>query len=169
MIDAELCGEKIRWVASSFHNLEEFRSRAKTAAGDLGPESIETLSSLFHSEGSPPADIADQFPGLSDWLVASQFAIFEIFYYFRDAALPVLRRVAHGEYDWTQGNAIEVLCRLASEGVEQDQIIAEVRREIPNMRYEALLHSFGPLLKQAVYNPALVADGSGKTSWISVC
>ena len=70
-----------------------------------------------------------------------------MFYYLREAALPVLRRVAFGEYDWTQGNAIEVLCRLASESVERDQIIAEVRREIPKMRYEALLYAFGPLLK----------------------
>ncbi|MCH8239413.1 MAG: hypothetical protein IIB62_05035 [Proteobacteria bacterium] len=147
MISAELCVEKIRWVASSVHDADGFRSRASAAADDLGPDAIETLATLFHSEHSPPDNLADQFPGLGDWIAARQFAIFEMFYYLREAALPVLRRVAFGEYDWTQGNAIEVLCRLASESVERDQIIAEVRREIPKMRYEALLYAFGPLLK----------------------
>lgn len=147
MISAELCVEKIRWVASSVHDADGFRSRASAAADDLGPDAIETLATLFHSEHSPPDNLADQFPGLGDWIAARQFAIFEMFYYLREAALPVLRRVAFGEYDWTQGNAIEVLCRLASESVERDQIIAEVRREIPKMRYEALLYAFGSLLK----------------------
>lgn len=147
MISAELCVEKIRWVASSVHDADGFRSRASAAADDLGPDAIETLATLFHSEHSPPDNLADQFPGLGDWIAARQFAIFEMFYYLREAALPVLRRVAFGEYDWTQGNAIEVLCRLASESVERDQIIAEVCREIPKMRYEALLYAFGPLLK----------------------
>jgi len=156
-IDAQLCGEKIRWVASSMHDSVEFCTRARAAADDLGPDAIMTLATLFHSEHNPPDDLADQFPGLGDWIAARQFAIFEMFYCFRDAALPVLRHVACGEYDWTQGNAIEVLCRLASEGVERDQIIAEVRRELPNLRYKALIYAFRPLLKQAENDLALAA------------
>ncbi len=157
MIGIELCAEKIRWVASSIHESDEFCKRAGTAASDLGAGAIETLEALFHTEHSPPADLADRFPGLGDWIAARQFAIFEIFYYFREAALPVLRRVAFGPYDWTQGNAIEVLCRLESEGIERDQIIADVRSEFPNIRYEAQLYSIGPLLTHAEDNPALAA------------
>ena len=157
MTSAELCVEKIRWVASSVHDAEGFRSRASAAADELGPDAIETLATLFHSEHSPPDELAEQFPGLGEWIAARQLAIFEMFYYFREAALPVLRCVAFGEYDWTQGNAIEVLCRLASEGVERNKIITEVRREIPRMRYEALIYAFGPLLKQSEDNPALAA------------
>ena len=157
MFEIEQCTEKIRWVAAAIHESDEFRSRANAAARELGPDSIEILSKLFHSEHSPPKELADKFPGLSDWIAARQFAIFEMFYYFREAALPVLRRVAFGTYDWTQGNAIEVLCRLAAEGVDRDRIIAEIRREFPNIRYEAQLYSIGPLLKQAEDNPALAA------------
>lgn len=76
MISAELCVEKIRWVASSVHDADGFRSRASAAADDLGPDAIETLATLFHSEHSPPDNLADQFPGLGDWIAARQFAIF---------------------------------------------------------------------------------------------
>jgi hypothetical protein len=157
MIDRQQCEEKTRWVAAAFHEPEEFMRRARTAASDLGPGSIETLARLLHSEHSPPAEIADQFPGLGDWIAARQFAIFEMFYYFREAALPVLRRVAFGEYDWTQSNAIEVLCRFAAEGIDRECILADLKSEMPGMRYEALLYAAGPLLHQAKENPQLAA------------
>lgn len=118
-------------------------------------DSIDTLSTLFHSEHSPPRDLAERFPGLGDWIAARQFAIFEMLYHFRETALPVLRRVAFGEYDWTQGNAIEILCRLAADGVDRERIIAEIRREFPCLRLEAQLYAVGPLLKQVAENPAL--------------
>lgn len=155
MIETEQCAEKIRWVAASIHESDEFRSRARAAANELGADSVEMLSTMFHSEHSPPKELAGKFPGLSDWIAARQFAIFEIYYHFRGAALTVLRRVAFGEYDWTQGNAIEVLCRLAAEDVDRDQIIADIRREFPSIRYEAQLYAIGPLLKQAKDNTAL--------------
>jgi hypothetical protein len=157
MIDRQQCEEKIRWVATTLHQPDEFTRRARTAASDLGPRSIEMLTGLFHSEHSPPAEIADEFPGLGDWIAARQFAIFEMFYYFREAALPLLRRVAFGEYDWTQGNAIEVLCRFAAEGIDRERTMADLKSEMPGMRYEALLYAAGPLLQQAKDTPQLAA------------
>jgi hypothetical protein len=80
MVDRQRYEENIRWVAYALFEPDEFMRRARTAASDLGPRSIETLARLFHSEHSPPAEIADQFPGLGDWISARQFAIFEMFY-----------------------------------------------------------------------------------------
>ena len=78
-----------------------------------------------------------------------------MFYYFRESAIPVLKRVAYGEYDWTQGNAIEVLCRLAAEGINTDATVAEIRAALPEMRIEALLYAFGPLLRRAALDASL--------------
>src|SRR5262245_36480894 len=112
----------------------------------------------FHSppRTEPPGFGIEQ-RGLGGWLSAWQFAIFEMFFHFGAAALPVLRRVAFGEYDWTQGNAIEALVRLAAVGVEREQILAELRREFPGIRYEAQLYSVGPLLRHAARDPAVEA------------
>ena len=155
IIDQHACAEKIRWVARAIHEPEVFNKRARTAADQLGPQTIDTLAALFHSEHSPPDELADQFPGLGQWIAARQFAIFEMFYHFGEAALPVLRKVAFGEYDWTQGNAIEILCRLAADGIDREAIIADIRREFPKLRYEAQLYAVGPLLEQAEVNPTL--------------
>jgi len=151
----EQLAQNIRWVAEAIHEPEVFAERAKQVASELSPDSIPQLAKQFHGEHSPPPELAAQFSRLGHWMAARQRAIFEIFYYFRESAIPVLRRVAYGKYDWTQGNAIEVLCRLAAEGINTDSTVAEIRAALPKMRFGALLYSFGPLLHRAALDANL--------------
>ena len=144
-------------VAARIDDIDQFRAAAAEVALKLGADSIEPLSQRFHSAPESPDGFGPEQRGLGGWLSAWQFAIFEVYFNLGEDALPVLRRVAYGEYDWTQGNAVEVLCRLASSGVEKDAIIDELRREFPKLRYEAQLYAVQPLLSQAVTNPALAA------------
>lgn len=147
--------ERIQWLASSFRDIENFRVHAASVADDLGPSSINDLASLFHADHTPPPEFANAFGGLGAWLTARQFAIFEVFYHFGDKAIPVLKQVAFGEYDWTQGNAIEILCRLAADGVRRDEIVDELIEHLPEMREEAHGYALGPLLNQSATNPEL--------------
>ena len=84
---------------------------------------------------------------------ARQHAIFEILYHFREASLPVLRKIAFGPYDWTQANAVDVLCRLAAEGIETETIANEIIKDIPNWRYEAILYTINSLAQFAPRAP----------------
>jgi len=145
-------------LAVLIDDVQEFRARAAAVALQLGPAAIDELCTRFHSppRAEPPGFGPEQ-RGLGGWLAAWQFAIFELFFEFGSSALPVLRQVAFGEYDWTQGNAIEVLVRLAARGIEREQIIAELRREFPRLRVEAQLYSVGPLLDHAIRDPAVAA------------
>jgi hypothetical protein len=152
---AEHLAQKIRWVAEAIGQSDDFVERAKQVASELGPGSIPRLAKQFHAEHSPPPELAAQFRGLGQWIAARQRAIFEIFYFCRERAIPVLRRVAFGKYDWTQGNAIEVLCRLAAEGINTDSTVSEIRAALPKMRTEALLYGFGPLLHRAAHDAKL--------------
>jgi hypothetical protein len=95
--------------------------------------------------------------GFGGWLSAWQFAIFELFYELGAPALPVLRQVAFGAYDWTQGDALEVLVRLAAKGIERDEIIADLRQEFSRLRVEAQLYAVGPLLHHAARDSAIAA------------
>ena len=124
-------------------------------AQKLGPECISTLPQFFHDPPKKPDNLKEDFNGLGDWISACQFAAFEILYNLGEAALPLLRKVCFGEYDWTQGNAIEILCRLAAEGVDRERTISDLRRELPVMQYEAHLYAARPLLEQAATNPAI--------------
>lgn len=145
-------------VAVLIDDPARFEARAAEVARQLGPEVIEELSRRFHTPPQPEPDgFGPRERGLGGWLQAWQFAVFELFFQFREAALPVLRRVAFGDYDWTQGNAVEVLCRLAAAGIERGRVIAQLRQEFPKFRYEATLYSVGPVLYHATRDPAVAA------------
>lgn len=142
-------------AAANLESEAAFRQRASEAARELGAGCISILPQFFHYPSDKPAGLAGNYGGLGHWMSACHFAAFEILFNFREAALPLLRKVAFGEYDWTQGNAIEVLCRLAADGVDRERTVSDLRRELPNMRYEAHLYAAGPLLKQAATDPAI--------------
>lgn len=137
---------KVRRVAEVVGDSAQFKERARKAALELGPDSIDSLTALLHFEHTPPKELEGKFPRLGQWIAARQFAIFEILYQLREEALPVLRRIAFGEYDWTQGNAIEVLCRLAAQGVDRSKIIDDLKAQLGSMREEAHWYALGPLL-----------------------
>ena len=150
--------EAVASVAVRIDDVQEFRAQAAAVAQALGPAVIGELCTRFHSPPpTEPPGFGPEQRGLGGWLSAWQFAIFELFFEFGSAALPMLRQVAFGEYDWTQGNAIEVLVRLAARGIEREQIIAELRQEFPRLRVEAQLYSVGPLLDYAARDSAVAA------------
>jgi hypothetical protein len=123
-----------------------FTLRAAKLADQLGEQSIPQLSKLYHGDPCPPPQYAEAFSGLGHWLSAKQFAIFEIYFHIGRPALTELRSVAFGEYDWIQGNALEVLCRFAAAGMDRDEIIQDIKRESPYFREEALFYALGPLI-----------------------
>lgn len=151
----DVVNTRVRWVAVSIADLDEFRNRADIVASEFGPTAIEQLAKLFHAEHSPPAELAAQFQGLGTWMAARQFAIFEIFYNFGGDSIPILQRVAYGDYDWTQGNAIEILCRLAADDVQREQIISGLVEHLPAMREEAHYYALNPLISQSKSNQKL--------------
>jgi len=148
---------------------ERFRARAAVVASDLGPASIQELSQRFHSPPKPPpAGFGYPERGLGAWLSSWQFAIFEVLFHFGADSLPLLRSVAFGEYDWTQGNAIEVLVRLAAVGTERERTVQQLRQEFPRLRFEATLYAVGPLLQHAQRDQAIasvVGELEDLTEW----
>jgi len=118
---AEAFDEAVGSVALQIDDLQKFRAQAAAVARQLGAAAVPALSTRLHSPPRPePPGFDGGQRGLGGWLSAWQFAIFELFFEFGTAALPVLRQVAFGEYDWIQGNAVEVLVRLAAKGIERE-------------------------------------------------
>lgn len=151
----ELCNQRVRWIAEGFAgDLSLLRSRAKDVARELGASSIDTLAMLFHSEYEPPPELS-HYDHLGQWMAARQFAIFEVFYNLGESALPILRQTAFGEYDWTQGNAVEVLVRLAADGIQTEEILSDLTKILPSMREESHFYALASLLQQGKKNPAL--------------
>jgi hypothetical protein len=135
----------------------DFRARAKALSGDLEFDDIADLKWLLHRDLPEPAVYDTEIHGLGGWISACQFAAFEMLYNLRETALPAIREIAWGEYDWTQGNAIELMIRFAAEGIRASELIAEIRARFPDIRYEAQLYAVEPLVGRIDNDPALAA------------
>ena len=134
---------------------DEFEKLANERSRGLGIADLPGLRRMFHS----PPNTSDLYSankhGLGGWLSACQFAIFELVYNIGEDALPFVREVAWGVYDWTQGNAIELLIRFAAAGVRRDEILAELASKYPKVRFEAQLYAISPLVPKLEDDPQL--------------
>jgi hypothetical protein len=136
---------RINHVAEAVDDRAEFSLRARVVAAEVGADAIDWLLSECHSEHSPPEHLKSRFSNLGSWMGARQFAIFEVLFNIGPESIPHIRRVAFGEYDWIQGNAIEILCRFAAKGMETERTLSDLKAAIPAMREEALQYAALPL------------------------
>ncbi|MEM6671117.1 MAG: hypothetical protein AAF661_18090 [Pseudomonadota bacterium] len=134
-----------------------FRGRAAQLSVGMEVEDLEDLRFRLHRPPPEPSEYDFRKHGLGGWLSACQFAIFELVFCLGPPALPFLREIAWGPYDWTQGNAIEMLIRLAAQGAQTEQTAAEIAQKFPSMRYEAQLYTLEPLLPAMEGDPALAS------------
>jgi hypothetical protein len=145
---------EIRSVAMLIDDHVAFGALATEVAGQVGPDAIAVLISRLHTPASPvPTGFESRERGLGGWLAASQFAIFEILFQCGESALGVLREIAWGEYDWTQGNAIEILVRPAAKRIGRERTIADIHHEFARVSDEAKRYAVGPLLHRARFEP----------------
>ena len=132
-----------------------FREEAKKAAATFSGNDLKIFRNLLKNLPEKSVIYDPKQHGLGGWISACQFAIFEIVYHIGEDALPLIREIAWGEYDWIQGNAIELLIRLASEGVQRNAIINEIKENYPQIRYEAQLYAIKPLINHLGSNQDL--------------
>lgn len=135
--------------------IERFRELAMAEFSTLHLPSPDDLARYFHDTPPEPPEYNIHEDGLGGWLRCCQFAVFELIYNFGESALPFLRKIAWGEYDWTQGNAIELMIRLAADGVATEEIIVEIRTKFPEIRHEASLYAIEPLIPRLDCEPGL--------------
>lgn len=124
----------------------EVREKAKDLSAKVGFDDLDELKHLFHNPPPEPKVYDTAKHGLGGWLSACQFAAFELIFNVGQPALPFLRQIAWGDYDWTQGNAIEIMIRFAAIGIERDEIIEEIKMNFPDIGYEAQLYALEPLI-----------------------
>src|SRR5437867_3848928 len=75
--DLKRLEERVTWVSSACRDVGTFKERASAVATELGPNSIRHLARIMGDWQVTPAELMDQFPGPTDWMVARCDAIFE--------------------------------------------------------------------------------------------
>jgi hypothetical protein len=128
-------------VAQEFEDADRFSAAAKEVAGKLEFSRAKDLARLFHDNPPEPEALnakTRKYGILGVWMNICQDAIFEILFNYKEEAIPTLNKIAFGDYDWTQYKAIDILCRLAIEGIQTQETINNIGDKIGRFRYEAL-------------------------------
>ena len=136
---------------------DESRKIAKEKSAEFTISDLESFKKLFHNPPKESELYNYKKHGLGAWLSTCQFAIFEIYFNLGEEAIPFIREIAWGEYDWTQGNAIELLIRFAASGIQREEILNDIKRNYPDIRYEAQLYAIQPLIPKLGSDPELKA------------
>lgn len=131
-------------VAKEFEDQNQFKIAAQNIASGLEFERAKKLTAYFHNNPPEPESLKSKtakYGFFGVWMGICQDSIFEILYNYKEQAIPTLYHIGFGVYDWTQYKAIDVLCRLANEGIRTNEIIKDIGDNINDFRYEAVFPS----------------------------
>jgi colicin immunity protein/pyocin immunity protein len=131
-----------------FTNEELFEGLARQESKNISVDDLTYLRDKLHHPPPVHPDINEKELRLGEWLATCQFVIFELIYLLDLKALNLLESIAFGEYDWTQANALEVICRLYLDGKLPMEKISEIDSRLGSMRYETHLYFAQDLIKR---------------------
>lgn len=142
-------GRRVAWVAEAVNDEDLFNERALRVAQELGTGAVAQLPYFIRYDSLPsePAGFTYGDSWLGAWLSACQHTVFRILFYLGESAVPVVRQVAFGPYDWTQVEAVLILGRWASEGIETERTTRDLCIAFPAFRYEAQLPTMQALAR----------------------
>lgn len=132
--------EAIIHVAQEFEDHARFREAAREVAGKLAFDRALLLTNYFHKNPPEPQALyskTEKYGIFGVWMGICQDAILEILYNYKEQAIPVLNKIGFGVYDWTQYKALDILFRLAEEGIHTHETIQNFREQVPRFRFEA--------------------------------
>lgn len=141
-----------------------YRDAARTLADALDAGSLRRLVDLYDASPDPPPDYRpDQGTSVSRafaWGVQWTITLSEVLFQARNKAVAVLREeafVAGEARQLARTACLEIYAHLASEGVETEQFVADVRAAFPTLDLDTRMHVVEAVLIYGPRNPALLS------------
>jgi len=127
-IDELISGEILR-IIDLYDNFEDVKSSAYEAAEKIGKKNIQEIPKFLNGKMHRPTRYINKYSDDQEWAVAVENSILMIIYSFKKEAVPILERLSQKS---TKLNlkATNLLCKLASEGVETDNIVSWIMNNL---------------------------------------
>lgn len=137
---------------------KEYKEKIKSIAEKIESDEIINLTNYFYKNFLEyPKEIKNHMKALGAWIELKQNIIFSIFEEIGEPAVPTLKIIAFGKYDWTQIRALQVLCIFAEKGIHKSEIIKDIIKHLDEFRYEtyiSVIVDFFPMIS----NSELIKD-----------
>ena len=125
----ELISSEILKIIDLYDDFEDVKTLAYEAAEKIGKENIKEIPKFLNGKMHRPTRYINKYIDDQEWTVAVENSILMIIYSFKKDAVPVLERLSQKN---TKLNlkATNLLCKLASEGVETDEIVSWIMNNL---------------------------------------
>ena len=138
----KLIRREILNVIQYHDNFEELRARAEIAAYSIGKEHIDLLPEYLNSKIDQPIELGSKYETLAEWSMVVENSVLMIIFSYRENSIDILTSIAYGDTK-VRLKAINLLIRLASEGVATDRIIDDIMNNIMEFNNDEKLIIFG--------------------------
>lgn len=125
----ELISTEILRIIDLYDNFDDVKSSAYDSAMKIGKENINEIPKFLNGKMHRPTRYINKYIDDQEWSVAIENSILMIIYNFKKDAVPVLERLSQKN---TKLNlkTTNLLCKLASEGVETDEIVSWIMNNL---------------------------------------
>lgn len=120
-------------LALVFDKGEKFEQILRKESSSIKYNEARIALELIHESDEEPVDFCkakNQFENKVIWMRSYQKSIFEFINKYGLEAQEDLKLIAFGKYDWTQIDALEILCRQAQQNLNQDEILLNINERI---------------------------------------
>lgn len=118
----ELIYNEILRIIDIYDDFEEVKVAAMEAAKKIGKENLGEIPKFLNGKIHRPAKYINKYFEDSEWTIVVENSILMIIYSFNENAVPILERISQKNSKLNL-KATNLLCKLASEGVETDEIV----------------------------------------------
>lgn len=138
----ELIIKEILMVVKNNGNFNELKAGAEIAAYNIGDKYIDLLPDYLSGKIRKPYELVDEYQEAGAWQMVVENSVLMIIFSYKEKGVGVLSKIAYGN-TCLKLKAINLLVRLATEGVETDKIIDEIMNNIVDFDDEDKLTIFG--------------------------
>ena len=136
-----ITGEILKVVYKS-QNFDSMEVYAKEAAKAIGIENIQPLTEYLYGGISKPNALKGRYNGLGAWPNAVKNAVLTILYSFNEHSVDELLKIANDKSS-NSIKAVNLLCKMAAKGIEEDKIIDSIIYIMENFTDENIISTLG--------------------------
>ena len=118
----ELISNEILRVIDLYDDFNEVKVAARESAKKIGKENLSEIPKFLNGKMHRPAKYINKYFDDSEWTMVVENSILMIIYSFHKDAVPIMERISQKNPKLNL-KATNLLCKLASEGIETDEIV----------------------------------------------
>lgn len=138
----DLIKKEILNVVQYHENFNELNARAKIAAYNIGEENVNLLPEYLYGKIDAPIELIYRYEKNEEWEMMVENSVLMIIFNYKQTGVNILTEIAYGDSK-VRLKAINLLLRLAADGVCTESIVDDILNNIINFSDDEKIIIFG--------------------------